>query len=151
MPVRLTLVAAARSSSLLAERFDDDRPLDARPAGPWKGRPAPSLAPGAADLRYRSPSRAQPRDRRGAGLHPARPARAARLRHGPLARPDPRRGDGPEPGAVTLWLADPRAAPHGGESLLAFIPRIGGWLDTRPAEDGRHGRRSPTPRWSGPL
>ena len=40
-----------------------------------------------------------------------------------------------EPAAVDTWLADPRAAPHGGESLLAFISRIGGWLDTRPAED----------------
>lgn len=41
-----------------------------------------------------------------------------------------------EPGAVDLWLSDPRSAPHGGESLLAFISRIGGWLDTRPADDG---------------
>lgn len=41
-----------------------------------------------------------------------------------------------EPGAVELWLSDPLAAPHGGESLLAFISRIGGWLDTRPADDG---------------
>jgi broad specificity phosphatase PhoE len=41
-----------------------------------------------------------------------------------------------EPGAVDAWLADPRATPHGGESLLAFISRVGGWLDTRPVEDG---------------
>nr|WP_276608120.1 histidine phosphatase family protein [Streptomyces rhizosphaericola] len=27
-------------------------------------------------------------------------------------------------------------APHGGESLLAFIGRIGSWLDTRPVCDG---------------
>ncbi|MDG4859914.1 histidine phosphatase family protein, partial [Streptomyces sp. T-3] len=25
---------------------------------------------------------------------------------------------------------------HGGESLLAFISRVGRWLDTRPADDG---------------
>jgi broad specificity phosphatase PhoE len=41
-----------------------------------------------------------------------------------------------EPQAVDAWLADPRATPHGGESLLAFITRVGGWLDTRPVEDG---------------
>jgi broad specificity phosphatase PhoE len=41
-----------------------------------------------------------------------------------------------EPGAVDAWLADPRCTPHGGESLLAFISRVGGWLDTRPVEDG---------------
>lgn len=41
-----------------------------------------------------------------------------------------------EPASVDAWLADPRSAPHGGEPLLAFISRIGGWLDTRPACDG---------------
>lgn len=41
-----------------------------------------------------------------------------------------------EPAAVDVWLTDPRSAPHGGESLLAFIFRIGNWLDTRPACDG---------------
>jgi broad specificity phosphatase PhoE len=41
-----------------------------------------------------------------------------------------------EPQAVDAWLADPRTAPHGGESLLTFISRVGGWLDTRPAEEG---------------
>jgi broad specificity phosphatase PhoE len=41
-----------------------------------------------------------------------------------------------EPGAVDAWLRDPRSAPHGGESLLAFISRVGGWLDTRPNDDG---------------
>lgn len=41
-----------------------------------------------------------------------------------------------EPDAVDAWLADPRSTPHGGESLLAFISRVGGWLDTRPVDDG---------------
>ncbi|WP_167355680.1 histidine phosphatase family protein, partial [Streptomyces atriruber] len=41
-----------------------------------------------------------------------------------------------EPAAVDAWLSDPHSAPHGGESLLAFISRVGGWLDTRPAGDG---------------
>lgn len=41
-----------------------------------------------------------------------------------------------EPEAVDAWLADPRSTPHGGESLLSFIGRVGSWLDTRPADDG---------------
>ncbi|MFE6856545.1 histidine phosphatase family protein, partial [Streptomyces sp. NPDC057674] len=41
-----------------------------------------------------------------------------------------------EPAAFDAWLTDARTAPHGGEPLLAFITRIGNWLDTRPAEDG---------------
>ncbi|MER6201315.1 histidine phosphatase family protein [Streptomyces sp. NPDC001586] len=136
MHVRVSLVAAARSSSLLAERFDDDRPLDG--AG-WRSVEcaARDLVPlGAAELRYCSPT---PRSR----------ATAEALGYAPLAQPALRECDmgrwrgltlaevtAREPGAVDLWLSDPRAAPHGGESLLAFISRIGGWLDTRPADDG---------------
>ncbi len=41
-----------------------------------------------------------------------------------------------EPAAVDAWLADPRSAPHGGEPLMSFISRVGGWLETRPVEDG---------------
>ncbi|MFJ6482651.1 MULTISPECIES: histidine phosphatase family protein [unclassified Streptomyces] len=136
MHVRVSLVAAARSSSLLAERFDDDRPLD----GPgWRSveSAAQGLVPlGAAELRYCSPT---PRSR----------ATGEALGYAPLAQPALRECDmgrwrgltlaevtAHEPGAVELWLTDPRSAPHGGESLLDFISRIGGWLDTRPADDG---------------
>ncbi|GAA2592771.1 histidine phosphatase family protein [Streptomyces axinellae] len=136
MPGRLTLLAAARSSSLLDVRFDDDRPLDA--AG-WEEvrRMIPSLSHLAgAELRYCSPS---VRCRETGDV----------LGLGPLAQPalidcDMGRWRGrtlsevtvSEPRAVSVWLADPRSAPHGGESLLAFIQRIGGWLDTRPVGEG---------------
>ncbi|MET9571695.1 histidine phosphatase family protein [Streptomyces virginiae] len=136
MHVRVSLVAAARSSSLLAERFDDDRPLDGTG---WRAveSAAQGLVPlGAAELRYCSPT---PRSR----------ATGEALGYAPLAQPALRECDmgrwrgltlaevtAQEPGAVDQWLSDPRAAPHGGESLLAFISRIGGWLDTRPADDG---------------
>lgn len=136
MSVRVTLVAAARSSSLPAERFDDDRPLDH--AG-WHEIQlvAHTLVPlGGAELRYCSPT---PRSR----------ATGDALGYAPMAQPALRDCDmgrwrgltlaevtAREPGAVDAWLADPRHAPHGGESLLAFISRIGGWLDTRPACDG---------------
>lgn len=136
MSVRVSLVAAARSSALLAERFEDDRPLDH--AG-WHEiqLTAHTLLPlGAAELRYCSPT---PRSR----------ATGDALGFAPMAQPALRDCDmgrwrgwtlaevtAGEPAAVNAWLADPRSAPHGGESLLAFISRIGGWLDTRPACDG---------------
>ncbi|MDF6041385.1 histidine phosphatase family protein [Streptomyces sp. JH14] len=136
MSVRVSLVAAARSSSLLAERFDDDRPLDQ--AG-WHEvqLAAQALVPlGAAELRYCSPT---PRSR----------ATGEALGYAPMAQPALRDCDmgrwrgltlsdvaAREPAAVDAWLADPRSAPHGGEPLLAFIARIGGWLDTRPAQEG---------------
>ncbi|GLZ40231.1 histidine phosphatase family protein [Actinokineospora sp. NBRC 105648] len=42
-----------------------------------------------------------------------------------------------EPDGLTRWLTDPGAAPHGGESVLELVDRVGGWLDERPATD-RH-------------
>lgn len=136
MSVRITLVAAARSSSVLAERFDDDRPLDQ--AG-WHEvqLAAHALVPlNAAELRYCSPTA---RSR----------ATGEALGFAPIAQPALRDCDmgcwrgftfaevaARDPAAVDTWLADPRSAPHGGEPLLAFISRIGSWLDTRPADDG---------------
>ncbi|MBO7937983.1 MULTISPECIES: histidine phosphatase family protein [Streptomyces] len=136
MSFRVTFVAAARSSPLLAERFEDDRPLDQ--AG-WEEvqRAAPELLPlAAAELRYCSPT---PRSR----------ATGDALGFAPLVQPALRDCDmgrwrgftlgeamAREPESVDAWLADPHATPHGGESLLDFITRVGGWLDTRPVEDG---------------
>ncbi len=34
-----------------------------------------------------------------------------------------------DPHGAAAWLADPAAAPHGGESLLQLLERIGRWLD----------------------
>ncbi|MEV1046475.1 histidine phosphatase family protein [Streptomyces sp. NPDC049916] len=136
MTLRVTLVAAARSSSQLSERFDDDRPLDR--AGWYEvGLVAHTLIPlGAAELRYCSPT---PRSR----------ATGDALGLAPMAQPALRDCDmghwrgltlgevtAREPAAVNAWLADPRSAPHGGESLLGFIGRVGGWLNTRPADEG---------------
>ncbi|GAA3123126.1 hypothetical protein GCM10010466_12560 [Planomonospora alba] len=39
-----------------------------------------------------------------------------------------------EPEALAAWLADPRAAPHGGESLADLAARVSGWLDSAYAE-----------------
>ncbi|MFJ9666138.1 histidine phosphatase family protein [Streptomyces sp. NPDC101219] len=136
MAVRVTFVAAAGSSSLLTERFQDDRPLGQ--AG-WHEvqRVAHELLPlAASDLRYCSPN---PRSRAtgdGLGYAPLvqlalRDCDMGRWRGMSLGEAMAR-----EPEAVDAWLADPRSTAHGGESLLDFIARVGGWLDTRPAEDG---------------
>ncbi|MFJ8491769.1 histidine phosphatase family protein [Streptomyces sp. NPDC094038] len=136
MPLRVTFVAAARSSPLLAERFQDDRPLDQ--AG-WNEvqRVAGELLPlAAAELRYCSPT---PRSR----------ATGDALGYAPLVQLALRDCDmgrwrgltlgeamAREPDQVDAWLSDPLGTAHGGESLMAFITRVGGWLDTRPVNDG---------------
>ncbi|MEU0072715.1 histidine phosphatase family protein [Streptomyces sp. NPDC006332] len=135
MHLRVTFVAAARSSPLLAERFEDDRPLD-RAGWDEVQSVVPDLLPlAAAELRYCSPT---PRSRTTGevlGYAPLvqlalRDCDMGRWRGLTLAEAMAR-----EPEAVDAWLADPRATPHGGESLMAFISRVGNWLDTRPVED----------------
>ncbi len=37
-----------------------------------------------------------------------------------------------EPAAVSAWLTDPAAAPHGGESLTALVTRVQRWLADLP-------------------
>lgn len=136
MSVRVSLVAAARSSALLAERFDDDRPLDHEGWREIQLVAHTLVRLGGAELRYCSPT---PRSR----------ATGDALGFAPLVQPALRDCDmgrwrgltlsevaAREPAGVDAWLADPRSAPHGGESLLAFITRVGGWLDTRPVLDG---------------
>ncbi|RKN38215.1 histidine phosphatase family protein [Streptomyces hoynatensis] len=134
----VTLVAAARSSTLLDARFGDDRPLDT--AG-WQAleRAIPALLPlAAADLRYCSPTPCSRQTGDAIGLSPLsqlalRDCDMGRWRGLTLQEVAAR-----EPAAVDAWLADPRSAPHGGEPLLSFVTRVGGWLDTRPIEgDGR--------------
>ena len=40
-----------------------------------------------------------------------------------------------QPEEVLAWLSDPGAAPHGGESILQLIARIGDWLMEQRAQD----------------
>ncbi|MFD7426488.1 histidine phosphatase family protein [Streptomyces sp. NPDC059814] len=136
MSVRVSLVAAARNSSLLGERFDDDRPLDEAGWHEVQFAAAALIPLGAAELRYCSPTARSRATGQALGFAPMvqpalRDCDMGRWRGCTLADVTAR-----EPAAVDAWLADPRSAPHGGEPLLAFISRIGGWLDTRPACDG---------------
>ncbi|WP_432012565.1 histidine phosphatase family protein [Streptomyces cucumeris] len=135
MTFRLTLIAAARSSSRLGERFEDERPLDVEGRIAVE-RAAPALLPlAAAELRYCSPS---PRSRETGGALGFTPLVQLALRDCDMGRWRGRTlADvmAREPATVDAWLTDPRSAPHGGESLLEFITRVGGWLDTRPAEE----------------
>lgn len=136
MSVRVSLVAAARGSSLLGERFDDDRPLDEAGWHEVQFAAAALVPLGAAELRYCSPTARSRATGQALGFAPMvqpalRDCDMGRWRGCTLADVTAR-----EPAAVDAWLTDPRSAPHGGEPLLAFISRIGGWLDTRPACDG---------------
>ena len=36
--------------------------------------------------------------------------------------------------ALALWLSDPSAAPHGGESFVDVLQRVGAWMDALPQD-----------------
>ncbi|MEV0180947.1 histidine phosphatase family protein [Streptomyces sp. NPDC050625] len=136
MQLRVTFVAAARSSPRLAERFQDDRPLDQAGWDEVQYAAGELLPLAAADLRYCSPT---PRSRAtgdALGYHPLVQLALRDCDMGRWCGLTLGEAMAREPQAVDAWLADPRSTPHGGESLLAFISRVGGWLETRPADDG---------------
>ncbi|MEU1042096.1 histidine phosphatase family protein [Streptomyces sp. NPDC005907] len=136
MPLRVTFVAAARSSALLAERFEDDQPLDQAGWDETQRAARGLVPPSAAESRYCSPT---PRSRATGDALGYAPLVQVALRDCDMGR---WRGFtlgeamAREPDAVDAWLADPHSAPHGGESLASFVSRVGDWLDTRPAGDG---------------
>ncbi|MFF4652983.1 histidine phosphatase family protein [Streptomyces sp. NPDC001380] len=134
MTVRVSLVAPAGCAALREARFGDGSGPDGSGGGGLdagglrRARAAAGRAPRGA-LVLASPSarcretaaalglRAAPED----ALRGCDPGRWRGLRLDEVAAA--------EPAAVAAWLADPAAAPHGGESLLGLLARVGAWLD----------------------
>ncbi|MEV8453270.1 histidine phosphatase family protein [Streptomyces sp. NPDC052095] len=127
MTVRVMLISPALNAALREARFDGDAPLDA--AGVRRARAA---APGVPEAGRRL---------HGPSVRCAGTAEALRLRAVPepavrgwdMGRWSGLRLDevgAAEPAAVSAWLSDPSAAPHGGESLLELCSRTGRWLDS---------------------
>lgn len=136
LTVRVMLISPALNAALREARFDGDAPLDA--SGVRRARAAESAVP-AADRRVHGP------DERCTGTADALGLRSdpePALRGWDLGRWSGQRlaeVSRDEPGAVSAWLSEPSAAPHGGESLLDLHARVGGWLDSlhrEGADDG---------------
>jgi broad specificity phosphatase PhoE len=135
MTPRLTLLCHASTDAVRRAAFPDDEPLDERGA---------AQAAAAAD-------RLRPTDRSwtSSALRARQTATALRLpaaADAALRDCDFGRWTGlrlvdlqaHEPAAVASWLADPAAAPHGGESILDVMRRVAAWLDERRQDIG-HG------------
>lgn len=134
MTVRVFLVSPADNAALCQTRFDDGSPLLDR--GLRQAEAAAKDLP-AAGWHVVSPS---VRCRETAAALGVAPDEASQLRDCTMGRWRGKTLDEvarAEPEAVTAWLADPEAAPHGGESLLALVDRVGGWLDGLPDDAGR--------------
>ncbi|MFO1128935.1 MAG: histidine phosphatase family protein [Rhodospirillales bacterium] len=127
MVVRLTLICHAPTAAVRAAAFPADEPLDERGEAAAAGLGAAVTFPAvecwsAPELRARQTAAAL-------GLTATIDARLrdgdyGRWRGSALAAVQAR-----EPDAIRQWLADPATAPHGGESVLDLLARVGGWLD----------------------
>lgn len=123
--VRLTLVSHAMTDAMARGRFPADEPLSDTGRGRFEAM---------ADLDVRGETRQLAGPERRArqtaqllGLHATTEPRLADLDCGRW------RGetiDGVNPEELQEWLADPTAAPHGGESIVDLIHRVAGWLES---------------------
>jgi broad specificity phosphatase PhoE len=120
MAIRLSLISSAPAAGVAPATFPADEPADLARRMPDPGRFSRLLT--APELRARQTAEVL----------------------GPVAIAEPALGDcdfgrwrgrslveigEADPAGATAWLADPAATPHGGESLLALMARVGGWLD----------------------
>jgi broad specificity phosphatase PhoE len=120
--VRLTLVSHAMTDAMAAVRFPADEPLNdagRRQAEVVAGLDLPGVRPLA------GPERRARQTAQLLGLDATTEPRLADLDCG--------RWRGQALGAVPaadlqLWLTDPAAAPHGGESIVDLTERVAGWL-----------------------
>jgi broad specificity phosphatase PhoE len=133
MAARLDLLAHGASEATRAARFPDDEPLETSAIGALQ----------AMSGRLRSYARVL--------TAPALAARETATALGLDAQVEPAlrdcdyarwRGLAPkdvaerESDAFAAWLGDPTAAPHGGESVVALIERVGDWLTQSLAREG---------------
>ncbi len=126
MTIRLTLLCHAATAAMRAGAFPRDEALED------KGRLAASaLAPRlpAFDRVLAGPSRRTRETVAALGLGAVEEPALRDCDYGRWGGRTLAEIAGAEPEAAALWLTDPACAPHGGESFMALIRRVGDWLD----------------------
>jgi broad specificity phosphatase PhoE len=120
---RLTLVSHALTAAMAAGRFPGDEPLS--DVGRRQAEAAAHRHAGGEVRHLTAPEQRARETSELLGLHAYTDARLADLdcrgwRGQPLA--------GIGPAELQLWLTDPAAVPHGGESIVELTERVAGWL-----------------------
>lgn len=137
MAVRVMLVSPAMNSALREARFAGASPLD--DSGLRQARAAAGTLP-AADRTVHGPSLRCARTADALGMRSTAETTACDWELGRWAGARLDEVSASEPEAVAAWLADPAAAPHGGESLLDLCARVGAWLDSLDLDGDGPGR-----------
>lgn len=130
---RLTLIRHAPCDATRRSAFPRDEPIDARGLEEAR-RLAPSV--GRFDAAWSGPAERARQTAEALGLAPRVAAELDECDFGSWAGRTLAELHAADPAAVVAWMEDPAAAPHGGESLLALLERVRGWLDAR-ARDGQ--------------
>ncbi|MGW6403441.1 histidine phosphatase family protein [Streptomyces sp. NPDC055134] len=134
MTSRVTLISAATSRSLREARFDDGCALDASAAA--RARAAAGSLPAAERLLV-SPTVRCRETATALGLVAVEAPELAGLDVGRWRGLTLDEVSAQDPAGIALWLSDPGAAPHGGESVRALCERVARRLDASAELDGR--------------
>lgn len=127
MTVQVMLISPAMNAALREVRFDGDAPLDA--SGARRARAVAGSVP-TADHPVHGPSERCAATAEALELHSVPEPALRGWDMGRWAGSRLAEVSADEPEAVTSWLSDPGAAPHGGESLRDLCARVGTWLDS---------------------
>ena len=134
MTTRLNLLCSASTASVSSVAFAvADEPLESR------GRESLSRLSGrlpSCDMVLRSPALCAAQTAEGLGLDAKIEASLRDCDFGRWAGRSLIEIQAQTPQAVTDWLQNPYAAPHGGESFADVMTRVGGWLDGLLAGNG---------------
>jgi broad specificity phosphatase PhoE len=123
--VRLTLVSHAMTDAMAAGRFPADEPLN--DTGLRHAEAAARLAISAGTCQFTAPERRARQTAQLLGLQATTEPQLADLDCGSW-RGQPLDTVGSTD--LALWLTDPAAAPHGGESIVNLIDRVSDWLES---------------------
>jgi len=124
--MRVVLLCHAATSAIRAAAFAGDEPLDQ--AGVARAAELAGTTPRVDQVR-RAPSERCRQTAEAMGLDAVPESGLAGCDFGAWTGRTLDDVLGATPDAVTAWLTDPTACPHGGESLSALLERVGRWLD----------------------
>jgi len=126
MTTRLHLLCSASTSSVSSIAFAGDEPLDPR------GRESLARLSGrlpSCDVVLRGPALCAAQTAEGLGIDARTETLLRDCNFGRWAGRSLADVRVQAPEAVTEWLQNPRAAPHGGESFADVMTRVGEWMD----------------------
>ncbi|UXA06816.1 histidine phosphatase family protein [Mycobacterium sp. SMC-2] len=129
---RLILVSHAMTDAMVAARFPADEPLN--DMGRRRVKKAGRLDVPKGTRQLAGPEQRARETAQLLGLHATTEPRLADLHCGGWCG---QTLQAVGPADLETWLTDPARAPHGGESILDLIQRVGGWLESLTDEASR--------------